>query len=94
MEMKFDEENITPSDFTVIIKGIPKDQNEDDIQKWVENHYFKDKIKQHIDEDIVVNNVCLAYYIGDYVALARKKQKFFDLQCLLNAQIKANPEND
>lgn len=29
MEMAFDAENITPSDFTVIIKGIPKDQNEE-----------------------------------------------------------------
>lgn len=35
-----------------------------------------------------MDNVCLCYYIGDYLKLSREKQKFFNFKCVLQTQKK------
>ena len=35
-----------------------------------------------------IDNVCLCYYIAEYLDLAREKQKFFNYKCILQTQKK------
>lgn len=83
--MKYDRENITPADFTVIVKNLPKDATEDDIKDWFENHPLKKKLEENAEEKLIVNNVCLCYNIGEYVKLARERARYFDYECILKA---------
>jgi hypothetical protein len=64
-----DEKNTTPVDYTVMISGIPKDTNEDEIIKNFADYDLGDNKKPQIQK-------CnMAYFIGDYVKHVKLKMK-------------------
>lgn len=61
MDRKFDEENITASDFTVIVSNLPLDVTSTQLKEWlIESHEWKDIIEivmcYHIKAIINLNN--------------------------------------
>ena len=65
--IEIDEINITPSDFTVWIKGIPYDTDFKDLQRFIENNSYPGTKAE-------VVAVSPAYLISDYVAKVREKK--------------------
>lgn len=62
-----DEKNTTPVDYTIMISGIPKDIDEEEIIRNFENYDLGDNRKPKVEK-------CnFAYYIGDYVKNVKTK---------------------
>ncbi|CAI2368147.1 unnamed protein product [Moneuplotes crassus] len=51
MIREFDEKNITPSDFGIMISNIPKNKKEHQVRQWIKDHF------EH-DAEIITVNYC------------------------------------
>lgn len=64
-----DEENITPSDYALYVRGIPVDVSEDEIKTSFESQWESDKIEVHSVDRI--------YDCGEIIS---KERKLMDLK--------------
>jgi len=65
---KFDEKNVTPSDFTVKLEGVPPETTNEELIKWIEG-------MSHPLMKLTVEKVCRTYKISEFVRLQKKKEK-------------------
>ena len=72
---EIDEKNITPSDFGVMVTGLPKNHDQDSVSEWFKTHFE--------DLEIVYINYC--YDINEMVTLARRLNNFNQIRSYLKA---------
>ena len=68
LHIKCDESEVTPSDYTIYVKNIPKNLDINYIEEL--GNFFSNKVMK--DEVIRVSNINLGYNIDDLVALKKK----------------------
>lgn len=79
VEIEVDNNNISPSDYTVQVSELPLTEKEEDIKVFFENCIAKRKI--------TVSKVTMAYQVENYIALKRKKDELISIQSNLLSSI-------
>lgn len=67
-ESQLDAQISTPGDYTIMITGMPRDVTEKEVRKHFENYPLDGRLAQ-------VYRVNFAYYIGDFIEIAREKNE-------------------
>ena len=67
INVQYDENNVTPEDYTVMLKGIPKTDDMDD-------NLVKQEIERQV-EDVNVVKVCFSYDLSEYYNVINSKSK-------------------
>ncbi len=72
---EIDRDNISPSDYTVMIKGFPKGCDEKIVEETVME--FWNRVPNPEENQLIITKIVLAYDIAEYVNLCREKKKLF-----------------
>ena len=72
VEIQLDNNNISPSDYTVQINELPVDQKEEDIKEFFETCVPNKKI--------TISKLCMAYFVEEYVHWKMMKEELISKQ--------------
>ena len=79
VEMRLDNDNISPSDYTIQVSELPTTEKEEDIKTFFENCIP--------NQTITISKVSLAYFVEDYVNLKNLKEELIAKQSNLMSNI-------
>jgi hypothetical protein len=79
LEARCDKDQLTPSDFTLMMRGLPRDYVKEDLVAYLSGIRYKIQNLEDINYDIVKVNI--AYDIDEYISLLEKQE---DLNLELN----------
>lgn len=72
---EIDRDNISPADYTIMIKGLPKKNCNEKLVEETVNEFWN-KIPDE-DSNKIITKIVLAYNIVDYVNCCRERKKLF-----------------
>ena len=72
---EIDEKNLTPSDFGVMVTGLPRHKTQEEVKDWFKSHF----------EDLEIVYVSFWYDIDDMVRVARRVKYFSQIRSYLIA---------
>ncbi len=79
VEIRLDNNNTSPSDYTIQISELPVTEKEEEIKEFFENCIP--------NKQITISKICMAYYVEEYVNLKNQKQKLVSKQSNLLSDI-------
>lgn len=79
VEIRLDNDNVSPSDYTIQVSELPATEKEEDIKKFFESCLP--------NRSIVISKISLAYFVEDYVGLIRRKDALIARQSNIMSNI-------